>query len=649
MGILDRITARAVTAAQGVVARVMAPADAARARELERLERLARGLQYDAAGLKAPWDKTPVGTRPAPMREQRPSAQYDLPALLVERPTSLLFGEGHFPVVVLDPAEKGGDAAETNAWLARVVDEGNLEAVALTWSRQTVVRGSGCLTWCVCDGEFEFAAHKTEQLTPTFHPRRARCLVALEKRYEFVKRVARVEGGRAVEVDETWLHRETWDAQRHVVYQDQPKPKDPSTPLTWVEAEGGVAVHGLGFVPAVWVKAKDDGEAATWDGESILAGVEDLFASIDRTLSQKDRAVFFNQDPLVYFFGLTKETAGNLHIGGGNTLSLPKKTDGGDVAITEYTGSGQAAAEEHIQAQRGRVLETKRVVSLDPDKLLAAARSGKALEILHKPTLDLVGEYRSPFGRALAELLGQVVRAAREGTLQALGELASAPPATIPAGRVRVQWGAYFDPTPDDLQVLASVARNLADAGLCDRETLVRWCAQRFGWKDPDAILARLEAEEARARAALEPRDGAPKGRDGDGAKPADGAPKGEARADDDDDTDDGAKPAVIDATTGAATPADPKAKDPSTALNGAQVASLLDIVEKVSNRAIPRASGVAMIAASFPLTPAEAEAVMGEVGKSFFAAPPAPPPGRAGAPPPAVSPPDEPPPAADR
>jgi hypothetical protein len=61
-------------------------------------------------------------------------------------------------------------------------------------------------------------------------------------------------------------------------------------------------------------------------------------------------------------------------------------------------------------------------------------------------------------------------------------------------------------------------------------------------------------------------------------------------------------------------------AVDPTTALNGAQVTSLREIVLDVASRAIPRETGVAMLVASFPLDAAQADAVMGPVGRTFFA-----------------------------
>jgi phage-related protein (TIGR01555 family) len=83
-------------------------------------------------------------------------------------------------------------------------------------------------------------------------------------------------------------------------------------------------------------------------------------------------------------------------------------------------------------------------------------------------------------------------------------------------------------------------------------------------------------------------------------------------------------KPGEPDAPAPLADP-DAQAKDPSTALNGAQVTALLEIVKAVAGKELPRDSGVQMIVASFPISLENAEKIMGDVGKGFEPAKPEP------------------------
>ena len=59
-------------------------------------------------------------------------------------------------------------------------------------------------------------------------------------------------------------------------------------------------------------------------------------------------------------------------------------------------------------------------------------------------------------------------------------------------------------------------------------------------------------------------------------------------------------------------------AVDPNTALNGAQVASMVDVVKAVAAGELPRETGVAILEVSFPITAEQANKIMGEVGKGF-------------------------------
>ncbi len=59
-------------------------------------------------------------------------------------------------------------------------------------------------------------------------------------------------------------------------------------------------------------------------------------------------------------------------------------------------------------------------------------------------------------------------------------------------------------------------------------------------------------------------------------------------------------------------------AVDPSTALNGAQVTSMVEVITKVSEGALPRETGVEILTAAFPLTRKQADKIMGSVGKDF-------------------------------
>jgi hypothetical protein len=509
MGLLDRAIDGAVRLGQGIATRVMqSPAMQKREKDLAANAALYAGTQYEGRGLGVPWDKVGAQAAKTPLRLQKPSVQYDLARVIVDRPTGLLFGEGRAPAITFDPHTVEGEDDETlegttteiNKWLADIAEEGGLASELLNWSRQGGSQGTAVLTWAVVEGQFEFSAHKAQYCAPTFHPLQRRRLVKLEKRYKFSRAVQVLVDRVAVTKEVLFWHREVWDETAHTVYADVPVPPDNTEP-SWTELS--VCQHDFGFVPATWVKNLDDGEPSNADGVSLNYGLPDVFEDIDRTLTQKSRGVRYNQDPERVYFGLDEEQAKRLRVGGGASTLMPSKTEGAAVETLEISGSGQTVAEEHIVAQRGRALETARVTVPNPDNLLAAAQSGAAIRLLFAPTLELVSELRLNYGRGLKEIFSQILQAVRDGKIAALGILITPPPAKIPPGKVKLIWGQFFDPTPTDIAAIVGAAVAMRTAGLMDLETLVRWLCSFLGAKDVAAILDRLETEDADKKSAV--------------------------------------------------------------------------------------------------------------------------------------------------
>lgn len=81
----------------------------------------------------------------------------------------------------------------------------------------------------------------------------------------------------------------------------------------------------------------------------------------------------------------------------------------------------------------------------------------------------------------------------------------------------------------------------------------------------------------------------------------------------------------------------DPEAVDPQTALNGAQVTALQELLLQLGDGKLPRASVVETITASFPFDRAQAERIVGDLGTTRFEAKKAEVPAAFGGPPTAV------------
>lgn len=173
----------------------------------------------------------------------------------------------------------------------------------------------------------------------------------------------------------------------------------------------------------------------------------------------------------------------------------------------------------------------------------------------------------------------------------------------------------------DMMGKMAAVDKTYAELGILANEEIALSRFGADGWSEETTID--LEVREAMLEApATEPKD--------PNADPSDEDDDAEAEPVDP------AKPVLpgtsakpVEAVQGA--PAGEEIQ--KQALNGAQIASLVQVVTAVANEEIPRESGIAIIALSFQLKPEEAEKLMGSAGNGFEPVKPEPPAGF-GAPP---------------
>ena len=93
----------------GQARRADAPSGDPRGDRLAEYDGLYHAEQYDGRGLAPPWDKVPAGAPRQPLRFQRPAVVYPLAKVIVDRPTSMLFGEARFPKVSFELANPPPD------------------------------------------------------------------------------------------------------------------------------------------------------------------------------------------------------------------------------------------------------------------------------------------------------------------------------------------------------------------------------------------------------------------------------------------------------------------------------------------------------------------------------------------------------------
>lgn len=386
----------------------------------------------------------------------------------------------------------------------------------------------------------------------------------------------------------------------------------------------------IAFVPVVWTRSMCEAveEGSSIDGHALAEGLEDELDAIDMELSQLYRNALYNGDPQLVRTGVDadrpampmgaqgRESHGGFSylnsvlpgwLGGAPKAVVQKAPGkiwdlavGSDAKMLESTGAGANIITQALDRLMRVTTDALGVVMVDPAAMGSGDVSARALALLYGPQLDTADNLRVEYGAALAEIVDQLLRlcaggaAARDGVrlqsweaaLPALARCWATDAAGVPtwnAPPVALTWGEYFEPSWSEISAAVDAATKGVDGRVLSRRRAVEMLAPLTGAAVLADELDAIDTDSADTHAAVTATLGALRD-----------------------------EPAAVDAA--------PQIDVASTALNGAQVSSLLETVTAVSNGQLPRASGVALLQAAFRLPAAEAEAIMGEVGRSFFA-----------------------------
>lgn len=558
-----------------------------------------------------------------PQKFRHPTAPYHLVHSVVGRFTSLLFGARSHPTVECQ-----------DDWATSDYIQGLIE-VTRWWSRWALARdyggatGSACVSFAFIAGKPVLEVHDPRFTTPTFTDPRTRELDAIEIKYVF----QRMEVQRDGSVRPTaYLYRRIINRQRDVTFLPVRCDNDREP---WVEDETKSSTHNLGECPAVWVQ--NDAVVGEVDGTQDCLGIEDTSEEIDALISQSSMGVKANCDPSLVI--KTELELGAIQKGSKTAIKV-KPND--SVEHLEMTGSGAIAAREQVSMLRRQALEVVRCVIDNPD---AAEATATEAERRYQAMYDRGDEFREQYAEeGIKPLLAKMLRAIRllaGGTMSVdpvtglrTPQVVEVPPrietepsadGAPPVIRVfprqvgngtllDVQWPPWNKPTATEAGAAASAVGAAVAAKVLDRSTAITYLAPQFGGVDPNEIERRVEAEgqavmEAESQALLVGLNaGAPTA-----AAPSADLTMDDVKADlvtlNEYRASKGLGPMPDGEIRWSQRPGAGATQD--SAMNGAQVTSLLEVVAQVSSGAIPREAGIVIITSAFPISIEAASAML--------------------------------------
>jgi hypothetical protein len=239
--------------------------------------------------------------------------------------------------------------------------------------------------------------------------------------------------------------------------------------------------HKLAAVPIVWIKnlpgTPTTGDSS--DGACTFAAAMHSQVEIDYQLSQVGRGLKYSSDPTL----LLKDPSlpdGDLIRGAGNALVVSEK---GDARLLEIGGTASAAVIEYVRTLRELALEGIHGNRASPEKI-AAAQSGRALELMNQGLVWLADNLRTSYGEVgLLQLARLIVRASQMYRLvvfdEEIGPLNS-------SAILSLKWPRWYPTTADDRQKDVQSLISLITAGCISRETGLKAIAACYDMEHVD-------------------------------------------------------------------------------------------------------------------------------------------------------------------
>lgn len=421
-----------------------------------------------------------------PLKLRRPSAPYRLARVVVNSFTALLFGQGRWPLV-----RAHGDPA-TEDFAQALEREANLRTTMIRARAVGGSVGTVGLSWRYYEGKPRVQVHNGKHLcVHEWADREALVPSHVSELYTYADEAWDEDRKRFV-VKWFWYRRD-WTEVADILF--HPIEYDRNEDPEFVIDEQRSFFHGDGICHFVWIQNLPEDEESEIDGQPDYAELYESFESIDVLKSVVVRGATLNLDPtlvlkldpdIVARFGISKGSDNSLNVG----LS-------GDAHYMELAGTSINAGCELVTKMRDSILEAAQCVVPDPNQVAASGTSSVALKVVHAPMLSKTDLLREQYGEGLRRLLQAMVDVARArlATTEQVPVIdEEAPPAegeesfdeVVPyidlppridkeietdemtgettevervidrapgaGGAIELDWGEYFNPTPNDRQ-----------------------------------------------------------------------------------------------------------------------------------------------------------------------------------------------------
>lgn len=425
-----------------------------------------------------PWDQQKDASTDEyiPVRQRAPRIKYAFAKTLTQRVTARLVGSRTFPSFTVE------EDPDTEAYIKAILMASMFQSSLLEPAREMLAVGSGFIRFYVHEGQFVLQHYKSKFCYPTFSPTGE--LKAVTIKYVYDDESDLDENDQPIK---KWYRLDLGEFA-DILYDNPVFDEESEDEPAFIEMNR--TEHDLGFVQGEWIRTCRGNNP---DGYSLIEDILDFIDDINYSLSQSSQAVSYNQDPQLVINGMSNEELEDLIRSSQKGWNLGKD---GEAQFLETGLAGVERASELRDKMRLGINDIARVVFLDPEKMNAQNMSGKAMEILHGPLVELVEELR-PF----MEIAIKSMTLKMAITNLILADRGEPTPVQVPKGykvqslNLVTNWPPIFQSTMVDLKDKIAAAAQATGANLISRKTGTKYLAKDFNVEDVDAEIAEIAAQ----------------------------------------------------------------------------------------------------------------------------------------------------------
>lgn len=413
-----------------------------RYRTLEALGRMLDGTLYDDLPFSFETEKA-NGKPHIPLRERRPSVDFNLAYEITQDTVAELFGDEQFPVIHVLRGRQEDERASSE--LQAIIDAVQLPAVATEAYEEGVVGAVGIVIHRSDDGSPYYEVLPAKFCEPIYRSLYSRDLLALVVTYPIDREAC--EGmfpGFTSQPEnkgvETFWYRYVVGPVATVDYFPMPDHRyarlgeadEHGARVEFIERD--VVQHGFaGRTPAVYTRNMG-GKGRNLDGMALWWPIRNICVEIDYTLSQAGRGLRYAADPMLFVSkgdlnqfgtpmgaerpagGMATTVAGDGTMVRGATQTLVGE-HGSDAKLLEINANGIKEEREYAADLREYALEVLGGMKARAHHA-SAPMTGRAIDKSMKPLRRVVRRQRRPYGLGmLVELISLTMHGYKVGAL----------------------------------------------------------------------------------------------------------------------------------------------------------------------------------------------------------------------------------------